>query len=78
MRIGTLPIVGVGLIGGSIGLGARRRGLAGRVIGAGRQVPTLQRARQLGAIDDVALDVTEAVRRADVAVFCMVVTLLAE
>jgi prephenate dehydrogenase len=78
MRIGTLTIVGVGLIGGSIGLGARRRGLAGRVIGAGRNLAALERARELGAIDHVCLDVCEAVRRADVAVFCTPVTLIPE
>ncbi|HKI30705.1 MAG TPA: prephenate dehydrogenase/arogenate dehydrogenase family protein [Gemmataceae bacterium] len=78
MRIGTLTIVGVGLIGGSIGLAARRRGLAGRVIGVGRQPATLERARQLGAIDEACLDLADAVRRADVAVFCTPVTLIAE
>jgi prephenate dehydrogenase len=78
MRIGTLTIVGVGLIGGSIGLAARRRGLAGRVIGAGRQAATLEKARQLGAIDHVCSDLCEAVRRADVAVFCTPVTLIPE
>src|SRR5262252_5457058 len=78
MRIGTLTIVGVGLIGGSIGLAARRRGLAGRVIGAGRHAATLERARELGAIDHICLDLTDAVRRADLAVFCTPVNLIAE
>jgi prephenate dehydrogenase len=78
MRIGTLTIVGVGLIGGSIGLAARRRGLAGRVIGAGRNENTLERARELGAIDHACLDLGEAVRRADVAVFCTPVTMIPE
>ena len=77
MRIGTLTIVGVGLIGGSIGLAARRRGLAARVVGAGRQSATLARAREIGAIDDACLDLAEAVRRADVAVFCTPVDLIA-
>jgi prephenate dehydrogenase len=70
MRIGTLTIVGVGLIGGSIGLAARRRQVAARVIGAGRNAETLERARRLGAIDQANLDAVDAVRRADVAVFC--------
>ncbi len=78
MRIGTLTIVGVGLIGGSVGLAARRRGLAGRVLGAGRQAATLERACALGAIDLACPDVADAVRRADVAVFCTPVTLIAE
>jgi prephenate dehydrogenase len=78
MRIGSLTIVGVGLIGGSLGLAARRRGLAGRVIGAGRQAATLERARQLGAIDEGCLDFADAVRRSEVAVFCTPVHLIAE
>jgi prephenate dehydrogenase len=76
-RFGTLTVVGVGLIGGSIGLAVRRRNLAGHVIGAGRQPATLERARHLGAIHTYSLDVNEAVRRADVAVFCTPVDLIA-
>src|SRR5438309_136463 len=70
MRIETLTIVGVGLIGGSVGLAARRRGVAGRVLGAGRQQASLDRARAVGAIDEGLLDLATAVRRAEVAVFC--------
>ena len=68
--IETLTIVGVGLIGGSIGLGAKRHGLADRIVGAGRNTSTLDRARTLGAIDEVATDYLEAVREANVVVFC--------
>jgi prephenate dehydrogenase len=78
MKIQTLTIVGVGLIGGSIGLAARRRGLAAHVLGAGRQQGSLERARAVGAVDETSLDLTEAVRRADVAVFCTPVDRIAE
>jgi prephenate dehydrogenase len=78
MHIGTLTVVGVGLIGGSIGLAARRRGLAKRIIGVGRQPATLDRARQLGAIDEACADLADAVGQAEVAVFCTPVTLIAE
>jgi threonine dehydrogenase-like Zn-dependent dehydrogenase len=70
MKLRTLTIVGVGLIGGSIGLAARKRGLAQHVVGVGRQPATLERARQLGAIDEPSLDLPAAVAQADVAVFC--------
>jgi prephenate dehydrogenase len=70
MHIHTLTIVGAGLIGGSIGLAVRRRGLAGRIVGVGRQSASLERARQLGAIDEGMLDLAAAVGRAEVAVFC--------
>jgi len=70
MRIKTLTIVGVGLIGGSIGLAAKRRGVAVRVLGVGRQQTSLQRALEVGAIDEGLLDIHDAVSKADVAVFC--------
>jgi prephenate dehydrogenase len=78
MKIATLTIVGVGLIGGSIGLAARRRGLAERILGAGRQAESLQRARAVGAIDEGFLDLNTAVQQADVAVFCTPVDRIAE
>ncbi len=55
-RTGTVAIVGVGLIGGSIGMALRARELAGRVVGVGRDPDRLDEARRLGAIDDVATD----------------------
>src|SRR6266404_7009265 len=61
MRIKTLTIVGVGLIGGSIGLAAKRRGVAERVLGVGRQHESLERAIHIGAIDQSFLDLTAAV-----------------
>jgi prephenate dehydrogenase len=65
----TLAIVGVGLIGASVGLAARRRGRVRHVLGVGRKPATLERARACGAIDEAA-DLPAAARRADVVVFC--------
>jgi cyclohexadieny/prephenate dehydrogenase len=70
MKLRTLTIVGVGLIGGSIGLAAKSRGLAGRVVGAGRSQASLDRARARGAIDEGHVDLASAVRDAELAVFC--------
>jgi prephenate dehydrogenase len=78
MTITTLTIVGVGLIGGSIGLAAKRRGLVERVVGVGRQPDSLDRARAVGAIDEGCLDLAAALRQADVAVFCTPVDRIAE
>ena len=47
----TLVIAGVGLIGGSLALAARERGLVERVVGYGRNEKTLRRARKLGILD---------------------------
>ena len=61
-------IVGVGLIGGSIGRALRERGAAGRVIGVDLDSDRLQQALDLGAIDHAASDLAEAVAEADVVV----------
>jgi len=61
-------VLGVGLIGGSIGLAARQR-LQCEVVGWGRTAATLERALELGAVDRVAASVGEACAGADV-VFC--------
>lgn len=53
-HIPTLAVVGVGLIGGSFALGLKQAGCVGRVLGVGRQPQTLERARRLGIIDEVA------------------------
>ena len=47
----TMVIAGVGLIGGSLALAARERGLVERVVGYGRNEKTLRRARKLGILD---------------------------
>lgn len=78
MLVQTLTIVGVGLIGGSIGLAARSRGVARRVIGVGRDPANLAKARDLGAIDVACPQLIDAVREADFVVFCTPVDRIAE
>jgi len=78
MKIDTLAIVGVGLIGGSIGLAAKQRGLARRVLGFGHRQVSIDRALARGAVDEIFFDHLEAVPKADVAVFCTPVDLIAE
>jgi prephenate dehydrogenase len=70
MRISTLALVGVGMIGGSIGLAARRRGVANRVVGVDRRPAALEWALQAGILDAVCPDVPSAAAAADVVVFC--------
>jgi prephenate dehydrogenase len=60
----VLAIVGTGLIGGSFAAALRRVGQAGRVLGVGRNPASLQRARSLGLIDDVA-SLAQAAAEAD-------------
>lgn len=63
-----VTIIGVGLIGGSLGMILRRKGLATRVIGVGRRVENLKAAVELGAIDRYVVDSKDAVRDADLIV----------
>jgi prephenate dehydrogenase len=60
-----IAVLGVGLIGGSIGLAARRRADA-HVQGYDPAAPVLEQALALGAIDVAAPDVAAAVRDAEV------------
>ena len=54
--LGHVAIVGVGLIGGSFAMGVKAAGLASRITGVGRSAANLQRAVELGVIDDIATD----------------------
>ena len=60
-----LTICGVGLIGGSLAISARRHGLVGRVVGLGRTQENLDLALARGLIDSATRDPAEAARGAD-------------
>jgi prephenate dehydrogenase len=66
----TVAIVGVGLIGGSVGLALRERRLARRVVGVGRRAQTLEKARARGAVTDTTLDLASGVADAQLVVVC--------
>jgi prephenate dehydrogenase len=77
MRRATLAVVGVGLLGGSVALAARRRGTVARVIGVGRDAAALERARAAGILDDAFTDIPAAASVADLVVVCTPVDLIA-
>lgn len=60
----SVTIVGVGLIGASIGLALRERNLADSVIGVGRRTSTLRKAKQRGAITSTTTDLSRGVQDA--------------
>lgn len=66
--IKRLAVLGVGLIGGSLARALRRRGYCETIVGYGRQVAELEKARRLGVIDMIANSVPEAVAGADMVV----------
>lgn len=65
-----LALIGIGLIGSSIALAARRQGLVETIAIATRRQETLDEARELGLGDIYTLDAAEAVRGADLVVIC--------
>lgn len=71
-------ILGVGLIGGSVGKALRARGLADRIVGVGRDPARLDEACRLGAIDEASGDLASAVADADLAVICTPVSRIAD
>lgn len=62
-----VAIVGPGLIGGSLALAIKKKGLAGQIIGVSRRRKTLLLARRMGAIDKGARDL-RIIRDADLVI----------
>lgn len=64
-----MAILGVGLIGSSLALAARRHGLVDEVVGCARSAETRQTALDLGIVDAATADPAEAAAGADIVVF---------
>ena len=60
----NVTIVGVGLISGSFALALKDKGLAKNIIGVSRTQASLDKAKELGIIDE-ALPLQEAVKKSD-------------
>ena len=67
-NIRCVTIIGVGLLGGSIGLAMRAAGSAARIVGVGRRQSSLDEALEVGAVDEVHLDVADGVAHADMVI----------
>lgn len=73
-----LCIVGLGLMGGAVGIAARRSGTVGRILGVGDRPETIEKAKTIGAVDEAILDLASAVRDADLIVLAVPVRLIPE
>ncbi|MEA2735173.1 MAG: hypothetical protein QOE14_1624 [Humisphaera sp.] len=82
MQPKRLSIIGVGLLGGSIGLAVKAARIPCRVVGYGHRKETVARALEVGAIDESASSSKDAARGADLVILCTPVglfeTILAE
>jgi prephenate dehydrogenase len=65
----TVAIIGMGLMGGSLGMALRRKGLA-RVKGYARREETRRQALDVGAVDEVCEAPGDAVKGASIVVMC--------
>jgi prephenate dehydrogenase len=70
VRWKKVTLLGVGLLGGSLGLAVRRRRLAASVVGFVRRPASIREAIEAGAVTRATMDLEEAVRGADLIVFC--------
>jgi prephenate dehydrogenase len=76
MNLGVVTIIGTGLIGGSIGLALKERGLASSVIGVGHRKASINKALKLKAIDKGTTKTEEAVKQADIIILATSVNLI--
>ncbi|MEN6405813.1 MAG: prephenate dehydrogenase [Thermoguttaceae bacterium] len=74
----TVAIVGVGLIGGSIGMALRKKNLAKNVIGVGRSQTSLRTARRMEAVTHTTVDLAKGVAEAELVVVCTPVERIVE
>jgi len=65
-----IAIVGVGLLGGSMGLALKRRKLADRVVGYVRRTASIAECESLGVVDKATPSLEKAVEEADLVILC--------
>ena len=75
MQIKQISIIGVGLIGGSIGLALKKCLSSVVIIGVGRNVDKLKIAKEKGCIDKFTTDIKEGVKDADIVIISVPVNL---
>jgi prephenate dehydrogenase len=74
----TVAVVGLGLMGGSLGMALRQRRLVGRVVGVVRRPEVAAQAIRLGAADATTTDLAEGVRGAALVVLATPVRTILE
>ena len=70
VRFRKITIIGVGLLGGSIGLAVKRRKLARQTAGFVRRFASLKDCEKAGAVDFATTDLLAAVWEADLVILC--------
>ncbi len=70
LHFNRVAIIGVGLLGASLGLAIRKKNLANNIIGIGRNISTLEKALQKRAVDSISTDLPSSVQNADFILVC--------
>src|ERR1700722_6510522 len=65
-----IAVVGVGLLGGSLGLAIKQRRLAAKVDGFVRRSVSIGECEKLGVVDHATRDLKRAVENADLVILC--------
>ena len=73
----NILIVGLGLIGGSLALGLKRKEDL-TIVGYDTNIQSLHTAKKLGVIDEIASNVEEAAKQADIIIFATPVSITIE
>lgn len=68
IHFNKVAIIGVGLIGGSLAIILREKGIAKNIVGIGRGLKNLEKAKKLGVVDSYTQDAREGVQDADLVV----------
>ena len=70
MNFQKITLIGVGMLGGSVGLAARQRGVAGQVAGFVRRAESVGECLVAGAVDAATQDLAEAVGGSALVILC--------
>ncbi len=70
MHFHKVSLIGVGLLGGSIGLALKARRLAGRVEGYVRREASVAECERLGVVDRATTDLLAVVKDSDLVILC--------
>ena len=70
MHLHKVTLVGIGLLGGSLGLALQRRKLASLVTGCVRRPESVDECVQLGVVHEATCDLRRGVEEADLVVLC--------
>lgn len=70
MQFHKVTVAGVGLLGGSLGLALKQRGLARKVDGLVRRTASISECERLGVVDHATRDPVRAAQDADLIILC--------